>query len=371
MDFGLSEQQEMLKKTARDFFKTELPKTLVKELARDPKGYPPALWKKMADLGWVGLVLPEQYGGSDASFLDLTILMEEMGRACAPGPFLSTVVLGALTVLDLGTEEQKKAILPKVAKGDLVLTMAVAEPHAIYRPDFFEVEAKHVAHHYTISGTKLFVTDAHVADYIIVAAKTKGGVTLFLVDAKTHGVSCKLLPAMAGERQCEVKFDGVKLTRADMLGGLNRGKDYLDRVMHRAAVAKCSEVLGGLEQVLEISVQYAKDRVAFGKPIGSYQAIQHHCANMLNDLDSCRCMTHRAAWMVSEDMPCALEVSLAKAWMGQASRRITALGHEIHGAMAFQHDHDMHLFTKQAVVAEASFGSSAYHSEVVAKELGL
>jgi alkylation response protein AidB-like acyl-CoA dehydrogenase len=249
--------------------------------------------------------------------------------------------------------------------------MAIAEPHAIYKPDFFEVEAKHVAHHYTISGTKLFVTDAHVADHIIVAAKTKGGVTLFLVDAKSPGVTCTLLPAMAGERQCEVKFDGVKLTKSDMLGGLNRGKDYLDRVMHRAAVAECSQVLGGLEYVLEISVQYAKDRVAFGKPIGTYQAIQHHCANMLNDLDSCRCMTRRAAWLVSEDLPCALEVSLAKAWMGQASRRMTALGHEIHGAMAFQHDHDMHLFTKQAVVAEASFGSSAYHGEVVAKELGL
>lgn len=371
MDFGLSEQQEMLKKTARDFFKTELPKMLVKEIAKDPRGYPPDLWKKMADLGWVGLVLPEQYGGSDASFLDLTILMEEMGRACAPGPFLSTVVLGALTVLELGTEEQKKAILPKVAKGELVLTMAIAEPHAVYRPDFFEVEAKHVAHHYTVTGTKLFVTDAHVADYIIVAAKTKGGVTLFLVDAKTLGVSCSLLPAMAGERQCEVKFDGVRLTKADILGGVNRGNNYLERVMQRAAAAKCSEVLGGLEQVLEMTVQYAKDRIAFGKAIGTYQSIQHHCANMLNDLDSCRCMTRRAAWLVSEDLPCALEVSLAKAWIGQASRRITSLGHEVHGAIAFQHDHDMHLYTKQAVVGEASFGSSAYHAEVVAKELGL
>ncbi len=371
MDFGLNEQQEMLKKTARDFFKTELPKTLVKELAKDPRGFQPEMWKKMADLGWVGLVLPEQYGGSDASFLDLTILLEEMGRACAPGPFLSTVVLGALTVLELGNEEQKKAILPRVCRGEAFLTMAIGEPHAMYRPEAFEVEARHVAQDYTISGTKLFVTDGHVADYFIVAAKTAGGVTLFLVDAKAKGVSSSLLPAMFGERQAEVKFDSVRLTEADILGGLNRGREYLDRVMRRAAVAKCSEVLGGLEYVLEISVQYAKDRVAFGKAIGSYQAIQHHCANMLNDLDSCRCMTRRAAWLVSEDLPCALEVSLAKGLMGQASRRITALGHEIHGAMAFQHDHDMHLFTKQAVVAEASFGNNAYHSEVVAREIGL
>ncbi len=371
MDFGLSEQQEMLKKTARDFFKTELPKTLVKELAKEPKGYQPGMWNKMADLGWVGLVLPEEYGGSGASFLDLAILLEEMGRACAPGPFLSTVVLGALTVLELGTEEQKKAILPKVAKGELVLTMAVAEPHAIYRPESFEVRARLAGQRYTLSGTKLFVTDGHVADHFIVAARTAGGVTLFLVDAKAPGVTCNLLPAMSGERQCEVKFGSVKVARSDMLGALNHGREYLDRAMRRAAVARCSEVLGGLEYVLEISVQYAKDRVAFGKAIGTYQAIQHHCANMLNDLDSCRCMTRRAAWLVSEDRPCALEVSLAKALMGQASRRITALGHEIHGAMAFQHDHDMHLYTKQAAVAEASFGNNAYHGEVIARELGL
>ncbi len=371
MDFGLSEQQEMLKKTARDFFIKELPRTLVKELAQDPKGYPPELWKKMADLGWTGLVLPEEYGGSGATFLDLTILLEEMGRACLPGPFLSTVVLGALTIMDVGSEEQKKSILPKVAEGELVLTLAMAEPHAIYRGDFFEVEAKHVGHHYTITGTKLFVPDAHVADYIIVAAKTKGGITLFLVDAKSQGVHCKLLPAMAGERQCEVRFDGVKLTKADMLGAVNRGQDYLERIMHRAAVAKCAEMLGGAEQVMEMSVQYAKDRVAFGRPIGSYQAIQHHCANMLNDLDGCRCMTRRAAWMVSEGLPCAMEVSLAKAWVGQACHRMTCLGHEIHGAIAFQHDHDMHLYFKQAVVGEAAFGSSGHHGEVVAKELGL
>ena len=371
MDLALSEEQEMLWKSARDFLTSKVPKTLVRQMEEDEKGYVPELWKEMADLGWVGLPFPEQYGGGGFKFLDLVVLLEEMGRACAPGPFLSTVVLGALTVLELGTEEQKKAILPRVAKGEAIVTMAIAEPHAIYRPDCFEVEARHVAHHYTISGTKLFVTDAHVADYIIVAAKTQGGVTLFLVDVKAHGVTCTLLPAMFGERQCEVKFDNVKLTRSDMLGGLNRGKEYLERVMRRAAVARASEVLGGLEYVLEISVQYAKDRIAFGKAIGSYQAIQHHCANMLNDLDSCRCMTRRAAWLVSEDLPCALEVSLAKALMGQASRRITALGHEIHGAMAFQHDHDMHLFTKQAVVAEASFGNNAYHGEIVAKELGL
>ncbi|MCX5999967.1 MAG: acyl-CoA/acyl-ACP dehydrogenase [Chloroflexi bacterium] len=369
MDFSPSEQQEMVRKTAKEFFAKELPKTLVKEMAKEKKGYTVELWQKMAELGWMGLVLPEEYGGSAASFLDLAILLEEMGRACLPGPFFSTVVLGALTLVDIGSEDQKKR--PRLAKGEIVVTLALAEPHAIYRPDFFEVEASKTPEGYVISGTKLFVPDAHVAAYIIVAAKTQGGVTLFLVDTKKPGLSITALPAMAGERQCEVKFNGVKVSVGDVLGEVNRGREYIERIVSRAAAAKCAEMLGGAEQVLEMSVAYAKDRVAFGRPIGSYQAIQHHCANMLNDLDGCRCMTYRAAWMVSEGLPCAMEVSLAKAWVNQAYRRITCLGHEIHGAIAFQDDHDMHLYFKQAKVGEVAFGDTAYHSEIVAKSLGL
>lgn len=371
MDFSLSEQQEMLRKIARDFFTNELPKTLVKEMAQDEKGYRPDLWQKMAGLGWMGLVLPERYGGSEASFLDLAILLQEMGRACLPGPFFSTVVLGAFTVMEAGSEGQKQKLLPRLARGELTLTLAVAEPHAINSPECFEVEARKSGEDYIISGTKLFVPDAHVADFVICAAKTAKGLTLFLVDAKSPGVTCTVLPAMGGERQCEVKFDKVKVSGKDILGEIGRGREYLDKVLTRAAAAKCAEMLGGAEQVMEMTVAYAKDRVAFGRPIGAFQAIQHHCANMLNDLDGCRCMTYRAAWMVSEGIPCAREVSLAKAWVNEAYRRITALGHEVHGAIAFQHDHDMHLYFKQARVGGVAFGDTAYHGEIVAKALGL
>jgi alkylation response protein AidB-like acyl-CoA dehydrogenase len=371
MDFSLSEQQEMLRKGAREFFANELPKTKVKELAADPKGYSVDLWKKMADLGWMGLALPEEYGGSAASFLDLSILLEEMGRACMPGPFFSTVVLGGMTIAEIGSEAQKKKILPKLAKGDLIVTLAMAEPHAISVPDSFEVEAHETGDCFVMSGTKLFVPDLLEADHIVVAAKTKGGVTLFLVSAKSHGVKCKSLDHMSGERQGQVTFKETKVSKADVLGERNRGKEYLERIMTRAAAGKCSEMLGGAEQVMEMTVAYAKDRVAFGRPIGAYQAIQHHCANMLNDLDGCRCMTRRAAWMVSEGLPCAMEVSLAKAWTHQAYRRITTLGHGIHGAIAFQHDHDMHLYFKQARVGEVAFGDTAYHEDVIARELGL
>lgn len=371
MDFSLSEQQEMLRKIAKDFFTNELPKTLVKEMAHDEKGYPPELWRKMADLGWMGLVLPEKYGGSEASFVDLAILLEEMGRACLPGPFFSTVLLGAYTILDAGSEEQKQRLLPRLAKGDLVVTMALSEPHAMYSPEFFEAKADLIGEDYVISGTKLFVPDAHVADYIICAARTGRGVSLFLVDAKSPGLSCVLLPAFAAERQCEVKFDQVKVPKTDILGEVDCGQGYIEKAVNRAAAAKCVEMLGGAEQVMELSVAYAKDRMAFGRAIGAFQAIQHHCANMLNDLDACRCATYRAAWMIGEGLPCAMEVSLAKAWVNQACRRVASLGHEIHGAIAFQDDHDMHLYFKQAKVGEVAFGDNAYHKEVVAKALGL
>jgi len=371
MDFSLSEQQEMLRKIARDFFSNELPKTLVKEMAQDARGYRPDLWEKMAGLGWMGLVLPEKYGGSEASFLDLAILLQEMGRACLPGPFFSTVVLGAFTIMEAGSERQKERLLPGLARGELIITLAVAEPNAINSPDCFEVKARKRGDDYIIGGTKLFVPDAHVADCVICAAKTAKGLTLFLVDTKSPGVTCTVLPAMGGERQCEVNFDQVKVSGKDILGEIGRGQYYLDKVLTRAAAAKCAEMLGGAEQVMEMTVAYAKDRVQFGRPIGAFQSIQHHCANMLNDLDGCRCMTYRAAWMVSEGIMCTREVSLAKAWVNEAYRRITALGHEIHGAIAFQHDHDMHLYFKQARVGGVAFGDTAYHGEIVAKALGL
>lgn len=371
MDFGLSEQQEMLRKTARDFFANELPKTLVKEIAEDARGYPPQLWRKMADLGWMGLVLPEEYGGSGGNFVDLTILLEEMGRACLPGPFFSTVVLGAGILLEAGSDEQKKDLLPRIATGELIVTLALAEPRALNSPDCYEVEATIQEGHYAITGTKLFVPDAHVADYIVTAAKTGAGLTLFLVEAKSPGLSYSLLPAMAGERHCEVKFDGTRVSKGEVVGEVDRGQVYLEKVLPKAAAAKCAEMLGGAQQVLEMSTAYAKDRVQFGRAIGSQQAIQHHLANMLNDVDGCRCVTYRAAWMLGEGLPCAKEVSLAKAWLNTVYPRIALLGHQIHGAIAFQHDHDMHLYFKQAKLGEMSHGDTAYHAGIIARELGL
>jgi len=371
MDYKLSEEQEMLKKGARDFFSKELPKSLVKEMAKDTKGYTPELWRKMADLGWMGLIVPEKYGGSGGSFLDFTALLEEMGRACLPGPFFSTVVLGTLTLLEAGSEKQKEQLLPKVAKGEILLTLALAEPNAVNSPKFFEVEAKAAGDEYSITGTKLFVPDAHVANYLICVAKTEGGITLFLVDTKSAGLRCTPLPTIAGDKQCEVKFDKVKVAKENVVGKVNRGWEYMEKVLAKATVAQCAEMLGGAQQVLEMTLDYAKQRVQFEKPIGSFQAVQHHCADMAIDVNGIRFMTYQAAWMLSQGMPCTKEVAMTKAWVNGAYQRITLLGHQVHGAIAFQQDHDMHLYIKQANLGEVTFGDTAYQEEVVARELGL
>jgi alkylation response protein AidB-like acyl-CoA dehydrogenase len=377
MDLSLSEEQEMLKKMARDFFTHELPKTLVKEMAKDERGYPPELWRKMAELGWTGLMFPEEYGGSGGSLLDLAVLLEEMGRACLPGPFFSTVVLGGLTLLEAGSEEQKQELLPKIADGSLLVTLALTEPSARYTPDAVHTRAVKRGEEYVISGTKLFVPDAHVADYLICVARTgrgkkpEAGITLFLVDARSPGISCTLLKTIAGDKQCEVVLDKVVVPERNILGRVGQGWKHIERVLQQATAVKCAEMLGGAQQVLEMTVAYAKERVQFGRPIGSFQAIQHHCANMATDVDGCRFITYLACWKLSEGMPAAKEVSMAKAWVSDAFRRVTALGHQVHGGVGFIEDHDMPLYFKRAKAWELMFGDADFHRELVAQHIGL
>ena len=377
MDLGLSEEQEMLRTSARDFLQKECPKQLVKQLDESDEGYSPELWRKMAELGWMGLVLPEEYGGSGGSFLDLVVLLEEMGYNILPGPFFSTVVLGGLSILAAGNEKQKKEFLPKVANGEIILTLALTEPNAKY--DAASVKTKAVARNgeYVISGTKLFVLDANVADYLLCVARTKQGVkpedgiTIFLVDAKSPGVKCTLLKTLARDKQCEIIFDNVNVPKDNVLGEVDRGWPVVESILQKAAVAKCSEMVGGAQASLEMAVSYAKERVQFNRPIGSFQAIQHYCANMVTDVDGSRFVTYRAAWKISEGIPATMDVAVAKAWTSEAYGRVTLLGHQIFGAIGFTMDHDMHLYYRRAKAGEIMFGDGDFQRAVVAQELGL
>jgi alkylation response protein AidB-like acyl-CoA dehydrogenase len=373
MDFSLTEEQEMLRKAARDFLTTECPKSLVREMAKDEKGYSPQLWQQMGEMGWMGLNIPEEYGGAGAGFFDLVVLLEEMGRACLPGPFFSTVILGGLTVLEAGDETQKKEILPKLAEGKLLLTLALTEPSATYAADGIQTKATKRGREFLVQGTKLFVPDAHISDYIICAARNKetrireDGITLFLVDAKSPGVSCTLLKTIAGDKQCEVIFDNVNVPSRDILGNFDKGWPILYRVLEKAVVAQCAEMVGGAKQALEMTVEYAKQRMAFGHPIGSFQAIQHYCANMLVDVDGCSLVVYNAAWRLSEGLPATQEVAMAKALINEGFKRITALGTQIHGAIGFTEDHDLPLYFKRAKAWEMNFGDTSFHLDKIAE----
>ncbi len=377
MDFDLNEEQEMLKTAARDFLSKECPKALVREMVQDERGYPPELWRKIAELGWLGLIFPEKYGGLGGNFLDLTVLLEEMGRACLPSPFFSTVILGGLFILNAGTEEQKRDLLTQVAQGKIILTLALTEPSATYDAASVEVEAVYDNGDYVISGTKLFISDAHIADPMICIARTsKGtvpeeGITAFLVSGGSPGISCTLLKTITGDKLCEVIFDKVRVPKQNIVGELDQGWAPVEKTLWQARVAKCAEMVGGGQQVLEMSADYTKERIIFGRPLGSFPVIHHYIANMKIDVDGCRFLTYEAAWKLSEGLPCRMEIAMAKAWTSDAYRRVTALGQQIFGGVGFIEDHDMPLYFKRAKAAELTLGDGNFHREKLAQELGM
>ena len=372
MNLELDEEQKMLRETARGFFVKECPKSLVREMTKDEKGYSPELWRKMGELGWIGLVFPQKYGGMGGSFLDLMVLVEEMGRACLPAPFLSTL-LGGLITLEAGNEEQRQGLLPKMMLGELTLTLALRETSPQFDPASVSTQAVLNGSDYMIKGTKLFVENAHISDFIICVARTQsnGALGLFLINPKRPGIQCTLLKTITGDKQCEVAFGKARVPKEDVLGEPNRASGYLKMPLQKATVAGCAEMVGGAQMVLEMSVDYAKQRNQFGHPIGSFQAIQHHCTNMLIDVEGSRFTTYKAAWMLNKGLACEREVAVAKAWVSEAYQRVCFTAHEIFGGIGFTEDHDMQLYTKQMKRGQLALGHACFHHETIAQRLGL
>ena len=367
----------MLKKSARDFLEKECPKTLIRELEKDNKGYSLDLWRKMVDLGWIGLVIPEEYGGAGQSFLDLAILLEEMGRAILPGPFFSTVVLGALPVIAAGTEEQKREFLPKIAKGELIMTLALTEPDIMYDAAGITVKATVDKDDYVINGTKLFVFNAHIADWMLCVTRTKDGanpeegITVFLVDAKTPGIEVTVLDTMGDDKQCEIVFNNVKVPKKNILGELDRGWEMMSRALEQATVAQCALMMGQGIQVAEMTTEYVKTRVQFGKPIGTFQVTAHRTVDQWILIEGVKSIVYQAAWMISEGLPCAKEVSLAKAWANKACSFVCIEAHQTHGGIGITTDFDLGLYTRRSKAGEYAFGDTDFHKEMVVQQLGL
>jgi alkylation response protein AidB-like acyl-CoA dehydrogenase len=378
MDFGFSEEQEMLRSSARDFLAKEAPMTYVRKMMDDEVGFTAELWKKMADLGWMGLILPEQYGGSGLDFVDLIVVLEEMGRVVLPGPFFSTVVLGGVALLDGGSAALKDALLPKLASGQLQVTLAQLEPSGRWDADGIQLAAKADGGGFVLSGTKLFVPDAHTADHLVVAGRAPGssgtdGISLFLVDAKAPGITTTQLKTMDQTRKLgEVVLKDVRVPADRVLGPVGQGWALLDRVIDRGKVGLCAEMCGGAQRVLEMRVDYAKVREQFGKPIGSFQAIQHKCANMLVEVESSKSVTYYAAWAVANGVAEApLAAAMAKAYCSDAYRHVSGEGIQIHGGIGFTWEHDMHIYFKRAKSSEVTFGDATWNRELVAQHINL
>ena len=375
MDLAFTEEQIMLRDVARRFLEVECPKTLVRQMETDETGHSPELWAKMADLGWLGLVLPEKYGGAEFTFQEMVILLEETGAALLPGPFFSTVVLCGQAIMDSGTDHQKETFLGGIADGGMVMALALTEPSARYDASGITLRAERSNGEYVINGTKMFVSDAQAANYLLVAARTSDGrspqegISLLLMDARSQGVAITPLKVMGLDKQAEVAFHDVRVPIENLLGPADGGWPMVEKLLAWGAVGKCAESVGGAQAALDMAVDYVKRRNAFGHPIGSFQAIQHYCANMLSDVESSRYLTYQAAWLVSQGQFHAPELSMAKAWISDAYHRVMALAHQCHGAIGFIKEMDLHFYYKKAKVNETLFGDAAFHWENIASAM--
>jgi alkylation response protein AidB-like acyl-CoA dehydrogenase len=379
MDFAFSDEQEMLRDTARRFLEAKSPSEVVRRLMESEEGFDPALWKEIADQGWQAMAVPEEYGGAGFTFMEMAILMEEMGRSLFPSPYLSTVVLGAGLILRAGTEEQRGELLPGIALGERRVALAHLEPSGSWAPDGVTMTAKRDGDELVLSGVKSFVIDGHTADTLIVAVRTEeglpgpDGIGLVLVDPAAAGVTRRRLETMDMTRkQAEVTFQDVRVPASGVLGDPGGGWPALEETYTEAVVAVAFEQVGGAQKCLEMSVDYAKVRVQFGRPIGSFQAIKHKCADMLVEVESARSAAYFAGWAITNgDDERLIAAPLAKAYCSEAFFHCAAENIQIHGGIGFTWEHDAHLYFKRAKTDELLFGTPAQHRAVLADRLGI
>jgi len=377
LDFGFSEEQEMLRDAAKRFLTDNCPTTFVRKMMADESAHDPVFWRKLADLGWPGLLIPEALGGQGGSFLDMTVVAEEAGKALIPGPFFTSALLGAPIVMEGGSEALQKQLLPKMAAGESIYTLAIAEASGRFDAGGIELDAKKQGGSYALTGEKFFVPDAHVATGIAVVARTsKGstsqeGITVLVIDPKAKGVTITQLKTVDMTRRlCHVKFDNVQVDAASVLGKEGDGWPIVRRTLDIATAALSAEMVGTAQKALDISVEYAKTRVQFGKPIGSFQAVKHKCVDMMVAVENARSLTYYACWTVDERAAeAATAVPMAKAYASDMAKNVTSEAIQVHGGIGFTWEHDMHLYHRRALAGEANFGNAPVHRETVAKSL--
>ncbi len=371
MNFAFSEEQEELRNIVRSFLQNKSSEEAVREQMDTEKGFDDAVWTQMAEqMGLQSLIIPEEYGGSGYSYVELCVVLEEMGRSLLCAPYFSTVVLAANTLLQSGDDAAKKGLLPGIASGETKATLAFTEANGRWDEAGVEATATKDGDSYKINGEKMFVLDGHTADLIIVAARTDAGVSLFHLNSDAAGLTRTALSTMDQTRkQAKLTFEN---TPATLIGTDGGGWDVLNTVLDLTVVALAAEQVGGAQFVLEMAVQYAKDRVQFGRPIGSFQAIKHKCADMLLEVESAKSAAYYAAWCAAEmndELPSV--ASLAKAYCSEAYFHAAAENIQIHGGIGFTWEHPAHLYFKRAKSSELLFGDPTYHRELLAQRIGI
>jgi alkylation response protein AidB-like acyl-CoA dehydrogenase len=371
VNFAFSEEQEELRRFVRQFLEAKSDEATVRRLMETEAGYDGAVWRQMAEqLGLQGLIVPEEFGGSGYGYVELTVVLEEMGRALLPAPYFSTVVLAANALLHSGDDAAKKELLPGIAGGETIATLAFTEPSGRWDEAGITMAAARDGDGWSLTGTKSFVLDGHTAVLVLVAARTDAGVSLFAVQGDAAGLTRTPLPTMDQTRkQARLDFDG---TPARLVGADGGGWAVLERVLDLAAVALAAEQVGGAQRCLDMAVEYAKVRVQFGRPIGSFQAIKHKCADMLLEVESAKSAAYYAGWCAAElndELPAV--ASLAKAYCSEAYFHAAAENIQIHGGIGFTWEHPAHLYFKRAKSSELLFGDPTYHRELLAQRIGI
>lgn len=379
MNFAFSEEQEELRKSARRFCEEQFSSQVVRRIMETESGLDKDLWARMAqELGWQGMIIPEKYGGLGFGYIELIVIMEEMGRAVVAAPFFSTVCLAANALLLAGTEEQKQELLPGIADGSRIATVALTEESGRWDADGIQCTYSKDGSDFVLHGKKTYVLDGHTASTIIVAARKEGtsgeeGVSLFVVDASSEGIGKRPLVTMDQTRKmAEVTLDSVKVPASALMGEEGEAWPHISKLLDLAAVALAAEQVGGAQKCLEMSTEYAKVRVQFGRPIGSFQAIKHKCADMLVAVESAKSAAYYAGWAAAEDNEELRVVApLAKAYCSEAYFHCAAENIQIHGGIGFTWEHDAHLYFKRAKSSELLLGDPAYHRELLAQRIGL
>ncbi len=376
MNFAFSEEQEELRKTIRQFLESKSPSAEVRRLMEGTEGYDPAVWSQMAEqLGLQSLHIPEEFGGQGFTFVELGIVFEEMGRVLLCSPYFATVGLATNAILNAGSDADKQALLPGIASGETIAALAFTEPNGKWDTAGITMEATKSGDGYVLNGTKSFVIDGHNANLIVVVARLAGtsgtdGIGFFTVAGDAAGLTRTALSTMDQTRkQAKLEFSNVS---AAAIGDAGNGFAAFSKTLDQAAVLLSNEMIGGAQFVLDQSVEYAKVRVQFGRPIGSFQAIKHKCADMLLEVESGKSAAYYSAWAAAEDndeLP--VVAALAKAYISDAYFHCAAENIQIHGGIGFTWEHDAHLYFKRAKSSEIYLGDATYHRELLAQRIGI